>query len=184
MKGRRWRREEDQLLKEIVLDTIRNGGTQLKAFAEVGKKLGRTPGACGFRWNAVLRQIDPVSYQEAKRKRVYRQLQKRKKLQIDSFSHVIQLLEKVDQEWRALKSRVDQLHQDLLKKRDEYQRLSKENQQLKEQQLSLRTYREEVKKRYKELLQLFYMLTPQLKSDDKQPNGLETDADTKIDSTT
>lgn len=183
MKGRRWRREEDQLLKEIVLETIRNGGTQLKAFAEVGRKLGRTPGACGFRWNAVLRQIDPISYQEAKRKRVYKQLQKRKELQIDSFSHVIRLLEKVDQEWKTLKCHIDQLNQDIVKKKDEYQRLRKENKQLKKQQLSLHTYREEVKERYKELVQLFYMLKLQLKKDENL-QALATGADTEMDSTT
>lgn len=183
MKGRRWRSEEDQLLKETVLRTIQNGGTQLKAFEEVGKKLGRTPGACGFRWNAVLRQMDPVSYQEAKRKRVYRQLKRNKELPIDSFAQVIQLLEKVEKDREKLKSRIEELKQNLLKKKEVYQRLKEENQELKKQQTSLHAYREEVKERYKELLRLFYRIQPQMKNDENLKR-LETDVDTKIDSAT
>lgn len=183
MKGRRWRREEDQLLKEVVLKTIQDGGTQLKAFAEVGKKLGRTPGACGFRWNAVLRQMDPISYQEAKRKRVYKQLKKRKELQIHSFVQMMQLLEKVNQEWKKLKDKIHRLNQELLQKKDEYQKLSKENEQLKKQQLTMDTYREEVKKRYKELLQIIYMLENRLQDDDNLKE-VKTRVDTEMDSTT
>lgn len=183
MKGRRWRSEEDQLLKETVLRTIQNGGTQLKAFAEVGKKLGRTPGACGFRWNAVLRKMDPVSYQEAKRKRVYRQLKKNKELQIDSIARVIQLLEKVDKERTRLKNRVEELNQNLHKRMAEYQRLVKENQELKQQQLSLQSYREEVKERYKELLRLFHIIQPQIKTAGNLKQ-LESSVDTKMDPTT
>ena len=46
-----WTHDEDLLLAEIVLRHIREGGTQLAAFEEVGKKLTRTSAACGFRWN-------------------------------------------------------------------------------------------------------------------------------------
>lgn len=183
MKGRRWRSEEDQLLKETVLKTIQNGGTQLKAFAEVGKKLGRTPGACGFRWNAVLRQMDPASYQEAKRKRVYRQLRKNREAQIDSFTQVTQVLEKIDNERNRLQSRVNKLKQMLLARKEDYRRLTKENEELQKQQLSLQSYREEVKERYKELLRLFQLLQPQIKTDENLKR-LETSVDTKMDSTT
>lgn len=43
-----WTHDEDLLLAEIVLRHIREGGTQLAAFEEVGKKLTRTSAACGF----------------------------------------------------------------------------------------------------------------------------------------
>ena len=46
-----WTQDEDLILAEIVLRHIREGSTQLIAFEEVGKKLVRTPAACGFRWN-------------------------------------------------------------------------------------------------------------------------------------
>ncbi|MFI8707552.1 RsfA family transcriptional regulator [Bacillus sp. NPDC077411] len=56
-----WTGEEDLLLAETVLRHIREGSTQLKAFDEVGDQLNRTSAACGFRWNAEVRQ----SYEEA-----------------------------------------------------------------------------------------------------------------------
>jgi prespore-specific regulator len=51
-----WSEESDLLLAETVLKHVREGSTQLKAFEEVGDLLNRTVGACGFRWNAVVRQ--------------------------------------------------------------------------------------------------------------------------------
>jgi prespore-specific regulator len=51
-----WSKENDLLLAETVLKHVREGSTQLKAFDEVGDLLNRTVAACGFRWNAVVRQ--------------------------------------------------------------------------------------------------------------------------------
>lgn len=51
-----WTKEEDVLLAETVLHYIREGKTQLEAFKKVGRKLGRTSAACGFRWNATIRK--------------------------------------------------------------------------------------------------------------------------------
>jgi prespore-specific regulator len=51
-----WTQDEDLLLAEIVLRHIREGGTQLQAFEEVGKQLSRTSAACGFRWNSYVRK--------------------------------------------------------------------------------------------------------------------------------
>src|SRR5690625_1502385 len=51
-----WSKDDDILLAEIVLSHIRNGKTQLDAFKLAGEKLSRTPAACGFRWNATIRQ--------------------------------------------------------------------------------------------------------------------------------
>nr|WP_317450888.1 RsfA family transcriptional regulator [Alkalibacillus aidingensis] len=56
-----WTKDEDLLLAEMVIRYIREGKTQMKAFEDVGKKLSRTPQACGFRWNANLRK----QYQQA-----------------------------------------------------------------------------------------------------------------------
>lgn len=182
MKGRRWHPEEDQLLKETVLKTIQNGGTQLKAFAEVGKKLNRTPGACGFRWNAVLRKNDPVSYQEAKRKRVYNHLEKRKELQIDTFEQVIQILQKVDQEWKQLNREVNRISQSVSQKKKEYQELQRENQSLRQAQLSLHAYRREVKERYQELLQMFTSLREQMVGTNKKREFPRIDAESEVDS--
>lgn len=51
-----WTDENDLLLAETVLRHVREGSTQLNAFEEVGDKLNRTASACGFRWNAVVRE--------------------------------------------------------------------------------------------------------------------------------
>lgn len=69
-----WSHEDDLLLAETVLRHIREGSTQLNAFEEVGDKLNRTSAACGFRWNAEVRNkyinaIDLAKRQRKERKR-------------------------------------------------------------------------------------------------------------------
>ncbi|MFX3624521.1 MAG: RsfA family transcriptional regulator [Ectobacillus sp.] len=64
-----WTPEDDLLLAETVLRHIREGSTQLKAFDEVGDKLNRTAAACGFRWNAEVRQNYEEAVQIAKKQR-------------------------------------------------------------------------------------------------------------------
>lgn len=55
-KQRNWSVEEDSLLKEVVLEAIRNGTTQLEAFEIVAGQTHRTPGSVGFRWNNSVRK--------------------------------------------------------------------------------------------------------------------------------
>ncbi|KGX88980.1 RsfA family transcriptional regulator [Pontibacillus litoralis] len=64
-----WSHEDDLLLAETVLRHIREGSTQLKAFDEVGDHLNRTSAACGFRWNAEVRQKYIQAIDIAKRQR-------------------------------------------------------------------------------------------------------------------
>lgn len=69
-----WSHEDDLLLAETVLRHVREGSTQLNAFDEVGDKLNRTSAACGFRWNAEVRNkydsaIDLAKRQRKERKR-------------------------------------------------------------------------------------------------------------------
>ncbi|MGG2064275.1 RsfA family transcriptional regulator [Bacillus sp. S14(2024)] len=64
-----WTGEEDLLLAETVLRHIREGSTQLKAFDEIGDQLNRTSAACGFRWNAEVRQNYEEAVQIAKKQR-------------------------------------------------------------------------------------------------------------------
>ncbi|PFK40354.1 RsfA family transcriptional regulator [Bacillus cereus] len=61
-----WTDDEDLLLAEVVLRHIREGGTQLSAFKEVGRCLSRTPAACGFRWNSYVRKQYKERIEEAK----------------------------------------------------------------------------------------------------------------------
>ncbi|MEH7223133.1 RsfA family transcriptional regulator [Bacillus sp. JJ1566] len=76
-----WSHEDDLLLAETVLRYIREGGTQLAAFDEVGDKLNRTSAACGFRWNAEVRNnyeqaIAIAKKQRKERKRALERLNK------------------------------------------------------------------------------------------------------------
>ncbi len=64
-----WSHEDDLLLAETVLRYIREGGTQLAAFEEVGDRLNRTSAACGFRWNAEVRRNYDQAISIAKRQR-------------------------------------------------------------------------------------------------------------------
>lgn len=64
-----WSHEDDLLLAETVLRHVREGSTQLKAFEEVGDQLNRTSAACGFRWNAEVRNKYVDAMELAKRQR-------------------------------------------------------------------------------------------------------------------
>lgn len=64
-----WTSDEDLLLAEVVLRHIREGGTQLAAFEEVGRKLSRTSAACGFRWNSYVRKQYKTGIESAKKQR-------------------------------------------------------------------------------------------------------------------
>jgi len=64
-----WSQDEDLLLAEVVLRHIREGGTQLQAFEEVGKQLSRTSAACGFRWNSYVRKQYKSRIEHAKKQR-------------------------------------------------------------------------------------------------------------------
>lgn len=64
-----WTPEDDLLLAETVLRHIREGSTQLNAFEEVGDALNRTSAACGFRWNAEVRNKYVHAIELAKRQR-------------------------------------------------------------------------------------------------------------------
>lgn len=61
-----WTNDEDVILAETVLRFVRNGKTQIDAFAEAGKALKRTAAACGFRWNKVVRKQYEEAFQLAK----------------------------------------------------------------------------------------------------------------------
>ncbi len=73
-----WTPDDDLILAEVTLRHIREGGTQLRAFEEVGERIGRTPAACGFRWNSCVRKKYEAAIAIAKAQRQKRN-QARKK---------------------------------------------------------------------------------------------------------
>lgn len=66
-----WTKEEDVLLTETVLRHIQTGKTQLEAFKQAAEALSRTPAACGYRWNATIRQqhLDAIDLARNNRKK-------------------------------------------------------------------------------------------------------------------
>ncbi|MDQ0231526.1 hypothetical protein [Metabacillus malikii] len=65
-----WSEEDDMFLVKTVLNHIREGNTQTRAFEEVAQQLNRTSAACGYRWNAVLRSDYKQEIEEAKKTRI------------------------------------------------------------------------------------------------------------------
>jgi len=87
-----WSHEDDLLLAETVLRHVREGSTQLNAFDEVGDKLNRTSAACGFRWNAEVRNkyvtaIDLAKRQRKERKRT--QAKQEKQISMHTFTKTV-----------------------------------------------------------------------------------------------
>lgn len=124
-----WTEEEDRLLADTVLQCIREGRTQLEAFKEVAEKLSRTSAACGFRWNAKIRKQcqDQVQAAKDKRKAGLKQRIAYPAIEtssIQSIDAAIQLLEKM---------RTDIPQQDDFVKREEVDKILKENKELKKQ---------------------------------------------------
>ncbi|WP_019005209.1 RsfA family transcriptional regulator [Cohnella laeviribosi] len=64
-----WTEDDDLILAEVTLRHIREGGTQLAAFEEVGRRIARTAAACGFRWNSCVRKRYSEAIQLAKQQR-------------------------------------------------------------------------------------------------------------------
>lgn len=62
-----WSEEEDQLLADRVIQYARKGKSQLEAFKDVAEGINRTPAACGYRWNARLRNDFQRDLQQAKK---------------------------------------------------------------------------------------------------------------------
>lgn len=123
-----WSNEEDLLLSEVVLRQIREGGTQLSAFKEVGQLLSRTSAACGFRWNSHVRKVQEKHIEEAKKYRkssarkkevMIHSKDKQKKIQTPEQLAVDFLIEWLEQ--------VRENNYQVFHLQDEYNRVKKEN---------------------------------------------------------
>ncbi|TCS84429.1 RsfA family transcriptional regulator [Tepidibacillus fermentans] len=170
-----WTEDEDLLLAEVILRHIREGSTQLKAFEEIGQKLNRTPAACGFRWNSLIRKKYEAAIQIAKAQR-----QKRKnyqpiketvdlemseeftqetsaKQEIDSelsYDSVIRFLRKQKLFVQDVGKKYRTLEKDLEEKNRELEQLKQENKELKEKVKYLESDYQVVNEDYKALIQI------------------------------
>lgn len=136
-----WSHEDDLLLAETVLRHIREGSTQLNAFEEVGDKLNRTSAACGFRWNAEVRNryVNAIDLAKRQRKELKRKQAKQKVKSLAktsniprgveevTFDMVISFLKQIKQDYHASNQSKATIEMTL-----------KENEQLKEEIESLK----------------------------------------------
>lgn len=140
-----WTHEDDLLLAETVLRHIREGSTQLNAFEEVGDALNRTSAACGFRWNAEVRNqyVDAIELakrqrkekkrQEAGRpKRIYQAKEANRELVFENelnLSTVIQYLQSLQYDLshsHENKSKVESLYEENKRLKEEKEAIKKE----------------------------------------------------------
>ncbi len=136
-----WTAEDDMILAEVILRYIREGGTQLAAFEEVAQKLGRTPAACGFRWNSSVRKKYEAAIQIAKKQRQKRNQERRnafseQDLSSDSsytIDHIIRFLRQHKNEMNELRRQQKQLEQELEERERQLRELEEENNQMKNQ---------------------------------------------------
>ncbi len=151
-----WTHEDDLLLAETVLRHIREGSTQLNAFEEVGDKLNRTAAACGFRWNAEVRNRYTEAIELAKRQRKEKKRLEAKRSKKQLYTPVYQgnvdnqlilegelTLSKVIQFLQTLETDVASVQET----KSKLVKLEEENKQLKETNDKLNKELEKVKKR-------------------------------------
>lgn len=167
MKGRSWSAEEDRLLTEDVLAAVRQGQSQLEAFERVGKRIGRTAGACGFRWNAVLRKRQMHAFQKAKRERVMKQLQ-RQRSSGDSMKAVIRSLRQMDLAYREDQQKLDQLERLRREQERKLRDLKEKHSRLQEEWESFRDFQDEIKDRYASLVKLLEQAHTKQREIDKE----------------
>ncbi|MCP3026221.1 RsfA family transcriptional regulator [Halobacillus sp. A5] len=122
-----WKKEEDELLADTVLQYIREGHTQLEAFQEVARQLNRTPAACGFRWNATVRKNYQKDIRQAKQERT----QHRHALTTSALSKNTSI--SLDDAILFLKEMKQHSHHDQQELQTKLYQLSEENVRLKNQ---------------------------------------------------
>jgi prespore-specific regulator len=154
-----WTHEDDLLLAETVLRYIREGGTQLAAFEEVGDKLNRTAAACGFRWNAEVRKqyveaIELAKKQRKERKRALESAKKLQKIRQNSLQPIETSICLLPSTNAITLEQCIAFLQDLKQTDDQSQKLRDENNQLKREN-------EELQRRNKELQKKLDHLTAQ-----------------------
>ncbi|WP_339062281.1 RsfA family transcriptional regulator [Tepidibacillus marianensis] len=173
-----WTEDEDLLLAEVILRHVREGSTQLKAFEEIGQRLNRTPAACGFRWNSLIRKKYEAAIQIAKaqrQKRKYYQPTTHTKETVDvevseelthdssvkaeidsefSFDSVIRFLRKQKLFAQDVGKKYKSIERELEERNRELNLLRKENKELRDRVTYLESDYQVVNDDYKSLIQI------------------------------
>lgn len=159
-----WTQDEDLLLAEVVLRHIREGGTQLSAFEEVGRKLTRTAAACGFRWNSYVRKQYQSGIEAAKKQR--KELRKKLGVHASHFSNELTSYQPEKTDGLSLQDVIRFLEQyqqapsnsDLLAEKnqlaEQVEELKKETAELKEENSDLKSRLQAKENDYKALIEI------------------------------
>lgn len=169
-----WTPDDDLILAEVTLRHIREGGTQLKAFEEVGERIGRTAAACGFRWNSCVRKKYEAAIQIAKAQRQKRnkksagadagslgsetdETAKQRPLHQEdalSIDRVIRFLRQWKNTYQEMNKTIRGLEKELKEKEEEIERLRSENERLHEQVNNVQSDYSAINDDYKALIQI------------------------------
>ncbi|MGA9172829.1 MAG: RsfA family transcriptional regulator [Thermoactinomyces sp.] len=162
-----WTPEDDMVLAEVTLRHIREGGTQLSAFEEVAEKLGRTPAACGFRWNSTVRKKYEAAIQIAKSQRQKRSQEKGRSTVMRvksaaiagedlaySIDNIIRFLRQYKNEVTELKRQQKQLEKELEERERQLKKLELENMEMKNQLTHVQSDYRLVNDDYRTLVQI------------------------------
>ncbi|QKG84786.1 RsfA family transcriptional regulator [Kroppenstedtia pulmonis] len=162
-----WTPDDDLILAEVTLRHIREGGTQLNAFEEVAEKLGRTPAACGFRWNSLVRKKYEAAIQIAKSQRQKRSQERnarsrsRREEELNlaqdrtsSLDAIIRFLRQHKSEVAEMKKRQLELEKEIAEQESQIEVLSSENQEMKNRLSHVQTDYRVVNDDYKALIQI------------------------------
>ncbi|WP_044642458.1 RsfA family transcriptional regulator [Risungbinella massiliensis] len=173
-----WTPEDDMILAEVTLRHIREGGTQLSAFEEVAERLGRTPAACGFRWNSAVRKQYEPAIQVAKTQRQKRNKERMRvqtvfsepitpayseeymmptgieEDQTYSLDHIIRFLRQHKNEVHEMRRQQKQLEKELDERERECKRLERENYEMRMQLDHVENDYQSVNDDYRMLMQI------------------------------
>ncbi len=170
-----WTADDDLILAEVTLRHIREGSTQLRAFEEVGERIGRTAAACGFRWNSFVRKKYEAAIAIAKAQRQKRTQQPRKQTANtalamengqDSVRHesvseesisidaVIRFLRQWKQTYQDMSRQIKTLEKELRETEEQLAAVKKEKEELEKQVNSVQTDYRTVNDDYKALIQI------------------------------
>ncbi|MCX7570576.1 RsfA family transcriptional regulator [Tumebacillus sp. DT12] len=137
-----WTADDDQKLAEIVLRHIREGSTQLNAFVESANLLGRTPAACGYRWNGVVRKhyedhIKDAKLAKKERLSMRQQAKQRRAygpdLEDPSIDGIIRALKNHEREYYNLQEKSRQLEERIAELETQLSSVLHENSRLRHQ---------------------------------------------------
>ncbi len=162
-----WTPDDDLILAEVTLRHIREGSTQLAAFVEVAEKLGRTPAACGFRWNSSVRKKYEAAIQIAKSQRQKRNQDKEHKVRSrmsgttlserDSeltMDSIIRFLRHHKNELAELRGRYKELERLVSEKEKQIAILTEENEEMKGRLNNVESDYQVVNDDYRTLIQI------------------------------